>query len=107
MDIKRTAIYELPMNGKALKYASSQRFATTRGMKSILVIADKRPPVECRALKEGAELDEREAAWAMRAVAEIADENRDKDTGTKMREFLEKLEKELEKKEKGGGEDGE
>ena len=105
MDIKRTAIYELPMNGKALKYASSQRYATTRGMKSILVIADKRPPVECRALKEGAELDEREAAWAMRAVAEIAAENSDADTESRMRGFLDRLERELEKK--GGGKVGE
>ena len=105
MDIRKTAIYEIPMSGKALKYASSQRYATTRGMKSILVISDKRPPVECKALKEGAELDEREAAWAMRAVAEISDENRDEDTGSRMRGFLERLEKELEKK--GGVKDGE
>lgn len=103
MDIRSACIYELPMNGASLKYASGQKYATTRGMKSILVISDTVPPVKHRVWNARQDLTEREANWAYASIADIVRESDDKDGKQRIGEFLDRLEKELEKRKKGGG----
>lgn len=110
MDIRKCRIYELPLNGTSLKYASGQKYATTHGRKGLLVLTDEVPNVKCRPIEEANVLDERETAWAFEAVADIVRESDDKDTKRKIAEFLVRFEKELEKakaKQEGGGKNGE
>lgn len=109
MDIRNCRIYELPLNGASLKYASGQKYATTHGRKSLLVLTDEEPSVKCRAIEEGNALDERETAWAFEAVADIVRESADTDSKRQIAQFLVRLEKELEKakaKQEGGGKNG-
>ena len=103
MDIRRTCIYELPMNGVSLKYASGQKYATTRGTKSILVISDTPPNVKHSVWRAGKEFTEREARWAYASIAEIVRESDDMDAKQRIGGFLDRLEKELEKRKKAGG----
>ena len=98
MDIRNAAIYEIPMNGASLKYASGQKYVTTRGMKSILVLTDTAPKVKFRKLEEGGELNSRETGWAFAAIADIMRESGDTHVRDRISGFLEKLEAELEKK---------
>ena len=109
MDIRKAAIYELPMTGAALKYASGQRFATTRGMKSILVFTDEEPKLKARKLDEGGELNKREIAWALSATAEVLNESENVDSKKRLEDFLKRMEAELEKKlkQEGGVKNGE
>lgn len=108
MDIRKAAIYELPMSGAAMKYASEQKYATTRGNKSILVISEEAPKMRCRKLKEDERLNGREIEWAFSAIAEIARGNSDSNAHDNILKFLSRFEKEMEKKmsEKGGENNG-
>lgn len=103
MDISKAAIYEIPMTGAALKYASGMKYVTTRGIKSILLLTDTEPKLKCRKLENGGELHGREQAWAYNAIAEIVRESGDKNPRSQIEGFLDRLEKELEKRKEGGG----
>lgn len=110
MDIRKVRIYEMPLNGASLKYASGQKYATTHGRKSLLVLTDEEPEVRHWPIQAENVLNERELAWAVAAITEIVRESDDADTRDKISEFLTRLEKELEKAEEkhreGGGKDG-
>ena len=103
MDISKAAIYEIPMTGAALKYASGKQYVTTRGIKSILLLTDEEPTIKCRKLEKNGELNEREQAWLLRSIAEIARKNGGEDPRDRIGGFLDRLEKELEKRKEGGG----
>ena len=105
MDIQKVCIYELPLTRKSLTYAVGQRYHRSRD-NSILVMMDTEPAVKNRKLTGEGELTELERRWAMDALVSISGENRHGDKYKQFFDFLERLEKELEIKEKGGDADG-
>ena len=105
MDIQKVCIYELPLTRKSLTYAVGQRYHRSRD-NSILVMMDTEPAVKFRKLTGERELTEMERRWAMDALVSINGENRNGDKYQQFFNFLERLEKELEIKEKGGDSDG-
>ena len=102
MDISKAAVYEIPMTGAALKYASGKKYVITRGIKSILFLTDEEPTIKCRKLEKNGELNGREQAWLLRSIAEIARENENEEPRDRIGGFLDRLEKELEKRKEGG-----
>ena len=105
MDIQKVCIYELPLTRKCLDYAVGQRYHRSRD-NSILVMMDMEPAVKNRKLTGDGELNELERRWALDALVSINGESKNGDKYKQFFDFLDRLEKELEIKEKGGDSGG-
>ena len=101
MNIQKVCIYEVEMTKRGMKYAVSQRFHRSR-WGTVLVLTDGEPPVKCRKLTREGELNDLERKWACDALMAIQGEGKHGDKYKKFFDFLEKLEMELEKKEREG-----
>ena len=98
MDIQKVRIYEIALTRKNLDYAVAQRFHRSRDH-GILLLMDTEPAVHFREIKRECELNEYERRWACDAIMAIMGEGTHGDKYQQFYDFLDRLEKELDRME--------
>lgn len=99
MDIQKVRIYEIALTRKNLDYAVAQRFHRSRD-RGILLMMDTEPAVNFREIAGERELNEFERRWACDALMAIMGEGTHGDKYQRFWDFLDRLERELEKRQK-------